>query len=586
MGQRLNPKKSVSECLIDRLLSFSTLFVLAIILVTITNCTSQTDEVHRDFKVLFKVNGVERTVYDFESAYVEHLISTGKNDTRDERNGFLNKQIDEILLAQSAVDKGLINHQTYKSAIQYQQRKSMIDFYFVDQMEEEIEPLTDDDIRLAFAKRQRKVFIRQLYSKNPEDLNKAYEDLQQGKQFVDVANRFYQTSVFDSLAGYLGPISYFGVDDVIAEAAYSTNQGEYTEPIRSRLGYHILYVEYIEFPALLAEDEYQYRKQGVESQLRLRRQRLVSNDYVFELMSSLSVQTNQVNVLELRDVISNLDGDAILSVPQSIENEETIWTDDRIRQLEMAVRGETVLATYEFEGNNKSFTVSDYLNWLPYLSFQESKIRLGASIGRGLRNHVLHQLASNFEYNSDARVQNKVEKRGIEVLSDLNQYELTMNAILDTSQIEVPESFRSKFISDRDLLMKAEYWMIPASNLEEANEIKDSILNGEDPSTFEGLFQQNYGVLDKNESEYELVRKSLLNTPLIGFMEQEGWVVIQVIERNIEEITSSTKISDLERSYKVYHAIQSEIDSLKKVADIYIDEDLFDEIYNVWSPTN
>jgi parvulin-like peptidyl-prolyl isomerase len=586
MGQRLNPKKSVSERLIHQFLSNSTLYILAIILVTITSCTSQKNEVHRDFKVLFKVNGVERTVYDFESAYVEHLITTGKNDTRDERNGFLNKLIDEILLAQSAVDKSLLNHHIYKSAIQYQQRKSMIDFYFVDQMEEEIEQLTDDEIRLAYAKRQRKVFIRQLYSKNPEDLNKAYEELQQGKNFVDVANQFYQTSVYDSLAGYLGPISYFGVDDVIAEAAYSTNQGKYTEPIRSRLGYHILYVEYIEFPALLAEDEYQYRKQGVESQLRLRRQRLVSNDYVFELMSSLSVQTNQENILELRNVISNLDGDAILRENQSMENEETIWTDDRIRQLEMSVNGEMVLATYEFEGNNESFTVSDYLNWLPYLSFQESKVRLGASIGRGLRNHVLHQLASKSEYNSDARVQNKVEKRGMEVLSELNQYELTMNAVLDTSHIEVPESFRSKFISDRDLLMKAEYWMIFASDLEEANEIKDSILNGEDPSTFEDIIQQNYGVLDKNESEYPLVRKSLLNTPLIGFMEEEGWVVIQVLERDIEEITSKTKISDLERSYKVYKAIQSEIDSLKKEADIYIDEDLFDEIYNVWSPTN
>jgi len=245
-----------------------------------------------------------------------------------------------------------------------------------------------------------------------------------------------------------------------------------------------------------------------------------------------------------------------------------------------------VLATYEFEGDNELFTVSDYLNWLPYLSFQESKVRLGASVGRGLRNHVLHQLASNSEYNSDERVQKKVEKRGMEVLSDLNQYELTMNAVLDTSRIEVPESFRSKFISDRDVLMKAEYWTIPASNREEANKIKNSILNGEAPSTHVGYIQKSYSSIDKSESEYELVRKSLLSTPLIGFMEEEGWVVIQVLERDIEEITSNTKISDLERSYKVYTAIQSEIDSLKKEAEIYIDEELFDEIYNVWSPTN
>ena len=75
------------------------------------------------------------------------------------------------------------------------------------------------------------------------------------------------------------------MDDVFAEAAYSTNENEYSKPIRTRLGYHIVFVEHITLPAILAEDEYQYRKQGIESQLRLRKQQLISNDYVFELMS-------------------------------------------------------------------------------------------------------------------------------------------------------------------------------------------------------------------------------------------------------------------------------------------------------------
>jgi len=242
-------------------------FCLFIILV-LTGCGKE--EPHRDFKTLFSVNGVERTVFDFESAYVEHLILTGKNDTRAEREVFLTKLIDEILLAESATNKGLIEHPTYEASVAYQQRKSMIDTYFVDAMEEEIEPLTDDDIRLAFAKRQRKVYVRQLYSKDPSEIEQAYEALESGEEFVDLANRFYQLPSYDSLAGYLGPMSYFGVEDIVAEAAYSTNEGEYSEPVRSSLGYHILYVEYIEFPAMLAEDEYQYRKKGVESQLRLR----------------------------------------------------------------------------------------------------------------------------------------------------------------------------------------------------------------------------------------------------------------------------------------------------------------------------
>lgn len=86
--------------------------------------------------------------------------------------------IDEILLAESATTKGLTEHPTYQAAVAYQQRKSMIDTYFVDAMEEEIEPLTDDEIRLAFAKRQRKVYVRQLYSKDPSEIEQAHEALE------------------------------------------------------------------------------------------------------------------------------------------------------------------------------------------------------------------------------------------------------------------------------------------------------------------------------------------------------------------------------------------------------------------------
>ena len=70
------------------------------------SCSHEPD-IDRDFQVLFKVEDVERTVYEFESSYVNHLISTGKNDSKDERNAHLSKMIDDILLSISAEEKGL-----------------------------------------------------------------------------------------------------------------------------------------------------------------------------------------------------------------------------------------------------------------------------------------------------------------------------------------------------------------------------------------------------------------------------------------------------------------------------------------------
>ena len=558
-------------------------FCLLIILI-LTGCGKE--EPHRDFKVLFTVNGVERTVYDFESAYVEHLILTGKNDTRAEREVYLTKLIDEILLAESATNKGLTEHPTYQAAVAYQQRKSMIDTYFVDAMEEEIEPLTDDEIRLAFAKRQRKVYVRQLYSKDPSEIEQAHEALKSGEDFVDLANRFYQLPSYDSLAGYLGPMSYFGVEDVVAEAAYSINEGEYSEPVRSSLGYHILYVEYIEFPAMLAEDEYQYRKKGVESQLRLRRQRLVSNEYVYELMSGLNVQTNNDNLLQLRDVISNLDGEGIIEQPTTAESAEALWTDERVERLANSFDRNAVLATYDLDGQTQVFSFGEYLNWLPYLSFQESNVRLGASVGRGMRNQVLFELASQQEYDRDERVKKKVSKRAIEILSELNQYEMTMKAVQDTGTVEVPESFRDRLISSRELLVQADYWKIPANSLQDARRIKREIEQGNKPLEYQGFNMVEYSALDAKENDYDLVRKSLIDTPVIAQSSEQGWMVLQVNRRDISEIATQTKVDDLQRSFKVYNTIQTEVDSLRALANIEIDTELFEEISKLWSPSN
>ena len=558
---------------------------LFIVFWLLLSCSGESDT-DRDFQVLFKVDDVERTIYEFESSYVNHLISTGKNDTEDERNAYLSKMIDDILLSKSAEKKGLMTHPIYLAAVDYQKRKSMIDSYFVDEMDEKLEPLTDDEIRLAYAKKQRTVYVRHLYSKNKDDIEQAYDSLQSGINFVDLANTFYETSVYDSSAGYLGPVNYFGVDDAFAEAAYSINEGQYSEPIRTRLGYHIVYVEHIIFPAILAEDEYQYRKQGIESQLRLRRQQLISDNYVFELMSGLEVQTSNDNLIELRDIISNLGNDIITQESNNPENTDVIWTDKKIEQLANSFDRNAVLATYVLDDQIQVFTFGEYLSWLPYLSFQESKLRLGASVGRGLRNQVFYQLAKKNGYDVDNRVKRKVERRAVDILSELNQYNMTMRAISDTVSLEVPETFKNRLISSKEVLVKASYWKIPVKDVDEAIIIKDKIDEGDNPLNYKGYQKIDYRTIVQNESDYDLVKKSLLDTPVIAKSNEFGWLIINVQKRNITDIATKTKMNDLERSYKAYASIQKEIDSLRSNSVINIDTTLFYEIAKLWSPTN
>ncbi len=555
-------------------------FLVVLLFLFFSNCSKKA-EIDQSDEILFSVNDVDITVFDFETKYVKHLIETGRNDTKNERYAYMNQMIDNLVLAKKASETGYLDNSIYQSAINFQQRKSMVDYYFVDEMNKIIEEPTDDEVRLAYAKKQRRVYVRHLFSVLESELIEPFQRLQNGESFVDVANDFYETQQYDSTAGYLGPISYFGVDDAFAEAAYGTNEGEFSAPIRSMFGYHIVYVEYIEFPAMLTEDDYQYRRQGISSQVKLRNQRLVANDYIRELMGSLVVEVDRENVLELREVILNLSGEEILNQTQQQEQENDNWNDQRLDALEASFDKDKVLATYVMSGERVDFTFDDYLKWLPYLSFNESKNRTAASIGRGMRNEVLFSLASEDNYTNDDRVQNQVSQRGYDILSELYQYDLTTQALLDTNSIEVPNSFKERLVRNRTVQLVASYWTIGAGDLQEAERIKADIEGGGVAMSYDTFQEDLERAIDPTDPNYTLIRDGLIETPVLAFSQEDGWMVLNVLKREITEINDQTNTSLLETRYKVFNTLNEEIVGLREGAEITVDTLLFNDIYDL-----
>ena len=56
-------------------------------------------------------------------------------------------------------------------------------------------------------------------------------------------------------------------------------------------------------------------------------------------------------------------------------------------------------------------------------------------------------------------------------------------------------------------------------------------------------------------------------------------MVIQVNKREITEINTETNVNNLERSFKVFSKIQTELDNLRSQANIDINTELFVEMY-------
>lgn len=551
-----------------------------LLLLTVSQCTKT--ELPKDDQILLTVNDYEVTVFDFESGYVEYLISNGRNDTKEQRNAYVNQLIDRILIAEEAAKQGYLDHELYNKAVKREQMRSMMDFYFMDKMEEVLEPPTDEEVRLAFAKTKRTVYVSHLFSMKESELTEPYQRLKSGEPFLQVANDFYETAEFDSSAGYLGPIKYFSVDDAFAETAFSLNMGEFSPPVKSRFGYHIVFVNFIEFPAMLAEDEYQYRKTGVFSQVRLRNQELKADKYIRDLMGSLDVEVEPDAVIELRNIILELNPEAPVNTTATTEMDNPRWTDDRLQELRAAFNNETVLATFVLDGERQQFTFDDYLNWLPDLSFEESKVRTGASIGRALRNEVLFQLAANTGYQNDERVQKEMKERGYKVLSRLYEFDQAKEAVKDTTEINIPSAFRDRIIRQREYELIATYWKIDAESLADARLIRKEIIEKGIPESYDSyeLFEELN--VQPQEFDYTLVRDGLLNTPSVAHNAEDGWIVMDILDRSIQDVTKDTKADELQWRYKIYQNLNNQVEEFREKANIELDTALFEEIYNIY----
>jgi hypothetical protein len=122
--------------------------------------------------------------------------------------------------------------------------------------------------------------------------------------------------------------------------------------------------------------------------------------------------------------------------------------------------------------------------------------------------------------------------------------------------------------------------------LEEAEEIKNELNSGDLAISYDSYEAYEYATIDESNNDYSLVQQSILNTPILAHSSTDGWMVINVQERDFTEINTTTSISDIETNYKVYNTLSSEVKNLRESATIEVDSTLFDDIYEVWRKKN
>lgn len=357
-------------------------------------CSESLDEQDQP---LASVNGHTITVGEFERSYVQTLIQSGQNDTPETRYIQLDLLIEEHLWYEEALRRNLNSDSILSEYTELALKQAIGGRYYEIEFVEQLPPLQELDIRRAFARYKQPVLVRHLFYRNESEARAAHRRLETGQSFLDEAQRSFQTTTFDSTAGWLGEIRYFQVDDAFAETAFALQIGSYSVPVQSQQGWHIIKVEDRIGSPIITESEFQTRKDGISSLLRTRKRRLEGDRFVRVFMERRKVNVIPEGVRSLGAALERLTNNSIA-------------LDNSYDTAPLPLTPETPLATFEVNGMAEIFTAEDYFFWFANLPFSEAISNPAVSLGRAIRNEAFALAGIDLELERDPIVQEDITR--------------------------------------------------------------------------------------------------------------------------------------------------------------------------------
>ena len=477
--------------------------------------------------VVATVDGLDLTRDDVVGSYVDYLVTTGQNDTEALRRRHVEALIDAYLLGAEAERRGLDRDSAIEAASRLARRRLIGAHYYESTVLDTLAAPTEAEVRRAYQLGTEQRVVRQLYYTDPDEAAAAFARLEAGAPFLEEAWALYGTR--DSTAGLLGAVSYWQLDDAFAEAAFATPVGATTRPVRTRLGWHILRVEDRLRNPLLSESEFERRRAGIESQLRLRRRRLVGDAFVRQQMEARDVRVNEPALRALQVAVAELEGDP---PPDAQQGGGEAFTPGEQTQLLEALQPQTPLATFVVGGRREVFTVADYVVWLDVLPFGEARNRTGASLGRALRNEAFARAGEASGVADDPEVRHELARTRRLRLADALRQRLRDEAPADADSARLAGVAGRLRLDPRQTV--ADFWAVRFETRADADAALRPLRA--DTSRARGLpgFTRYAGTpLADVPDLAAAVRSAPLGVPTLASA-GDGWAVIAVADRRTE----------------------------------------------------
>lgn len=190
-----------------------------------------------------KVNGTTIPAYRIEAA-VKARIAQGQQDTPEMRKGILDALINQEVVAQEAVKKGLNKQPTIAARIELDRQMVLVNAYFEDYLKKN--PVTDEMLRKEYERLKpqlpaKEYKVRHILVEKEDDAKSIIAQLKKGGSFEKLAAEHSKDPGSKGRGGDLdwGPAERYVKP--FAEAVTKLKKGQLVEaPVKTDFGYHVI----------------------------------------------------------------------------------------------------------------------------------------------------------------------------------------------------------------------------------------------------------------------------------------------------------------------------------------------------------
>lgn len=511
----------------------------------------------------------------FQRGYLPVILYGDKFDSPETRVQTLDYLIGDKLLAQEAEKIHLDTLPILKHVRRVAEHKAMARHLYDEWVREKISAPTEEELRQAFERSNKQLFVRHLFAPSAEAADSLYALLESGRMtFEEIASRIYSDSLLATNGGALGWLEWGDLDENLEDVAYEAPVGSFTRPVHSQYGWHILRVDDYKRQMIVSEDDFQQKKTFLKNRIYERREAVVSKQVMNEFMEAQDVRFDrEITRPVFNAIIARRSSDETLAPEEQMgspEREFATLEDELLPYLDQ------MLVTFAGEG----WTVREFLDRLPEMDRRHFHGNLYVGLANMIRDELLGREAKARGYDQKPDVVEEVQDREDKLLSQLYLQSL-YDTLTITEEIVTGyygENWRQRYHGPDSLWMQ--------EILVEDKALADSLLyrlrTGADFEELARRFSTRKGLNGKPgelgwqvggqtnfDKLYEAVLKVQHNVPVGPVETAHGWSIVRYTQQRRYPLPLDSIREKVRQDVENYRQAVVRNEALEKARDKY-----------------